>query len=172
MMWPTPYLMTSSLYLGGDDGTRFLLPVVPAGERRVPLFLPVAQSEELEGYESLETGTSSGYGEVETVARDVRNGDALAVATNGSATRYPWGIQSTQERIEHRTSDQHPEATSMSGDFEIKMELENRVLLLEGKSVFSSDMNNFYLEYTRRLSENGKLVRERTWSKTFARDHQ
>jgi hypothetical protein len=60
----------------------------------------------------------------------------------------------------------------MSGDFEIKMELGNRVLLLEGESVFSSDLDNFYLKYTRRLSENGELLRERTWSKTFARDHQ
>jgi hypothetical protein len=132
----------------------------------------MAQSAQLEGYESLETATSSGYGEVETVTRDVRTGDALAVATNGSATRYPWGIQSTQERIEHRTSDKHPQSTSMSGDFEIKMELGNRVLLLEGESVFSSDLDNFYLKYTRRLSENGELVRERTWSRTFARDHQ
>jgi predicted acyl esterase len=172
MLWPTPHLMTSSLYLGGEDGTRFLLPVVPAGEERAPQFLPVAQSAQLEGYESLETATSSGFGEVETVTRDLRNGDALAVATNASATRFPWGIQSTQERIEHRTSDQHPESTSMSGDFEIKMELGNRVLLLEGESVFSSDLDNFYLKYTRRLSENGELLRERTWSKTFARDHQ
>jgi hypothetical protein len=172
MLWPTPYLMTSSLYLGGEDGARFLLPVVPAGEERAPQFLPVAQSAQLEGYESLETATSSGFGEVETVTRDLRNGDALAVATNASATRFPWGIQSTQERIEHRTSDQHPESTSMSGDFEIKMELGNRVLLLEGESVFSSDLDNFYLKYTRRLSENGELLRERTWSKTFARDHQ
>lgn len=172
MMWPTPYLMTSSLYLGGDGGSRFLLPVVPGGEERAPSFRPVAGNEELADYVSLETGTSSGYGEVETVKRDVRNGDAVAVATNGSATKYPWGTQSTRERIEHRTSDQHPEATSMSGVFEIKMELEDRDLLLQGKSVFSSDAENFYLEYTRRLSENGKLVRERTWSKTFARDFQ
>jgi hypothetical protein len=172
MMWPTPYQMTSSLYLGPEAGTRFLLPTVPEGEERTPLFLAVTEHNELKDYVSLDTGTSSGYGEVETVTRDMRNGDAVAVATNASATKYPWGIQSTQERIEHRTSDRQPESTSMSGVYEIKMALENRVLLLEGKSVFSSDTENFYLQFTRRLSENGKLVRERTWSETFARDHQ
>ena len=172
MMWPTPYLMTSSLYLGPDDNTRILLPVVPRGEERTPSFLAVTENRQLEDYVSLETDTSSGYGEVETVTRDVRNGDALAVATSGSATKFPWGIQSTRERIEHKTSDEHPESTSVNGVYEIKWELEDRVLLLEGRSVFSSDMENFYLEYTRRLSENGKLVRERKWSKTLARDHQ
>jgi hypothetical protein len=60
----------------------------------------------------------------------------------------------------------------VTSTYEIKIELENRVLLLEGKTTFSSDLDNFYYQYTRSLRENGQLVRTRTWAETFLRDYQ
>ncbi len=62
MMWPTPYLMTTTLHLGGD--TRVLLPVVPFENRPRPSFLPPETGPQLTGFERLEEGTPSGYGEV------------------------------------------------------------------------------------------------------------
>ena len=172
MHWPTPYLMTTTLQLGGRDGSRLLLPVVPPGKERAPHYLPVVEQHELEGYESLSVATSSGYGEVESVVRDPRNGDATAIATNNSATRYPWGTELFRERIEHGTSDQHPENTSVRGSHELEIQLEGRVLLLQGETRISSDSENFYFEYSRRLSENGTLLREKSWSETIPRDYQ
>jgi hypothetical protein len=70
MIWPTPYSMTTTLYLG-PDGTRLVLPVVPAGERPAPDFRPIEKSnDKLPGYESLDTGTTSGYGEISSVDRN------------------------------------------------------------------------------------------------------
>ena len=35
-----------------------------------------------------------------------------------------------------------------------------------------SDRKNFYYTYTRRLLQDGELVREKTWGEVMERDHQ
>jgi hypothetical protein len=54
----------------------------------------------------------------------------------------------------------------------MEVTLEDRVLLWEAELSFRSDLENFYYEYTRRLSENGEQLREKTWTDTMPRDHQ
>jgi putative CocE/NonD family hydrolase len=170
MLWPSPYPMTTSLVLG-EGASRVLLPVVPPGERPAPQFLPPVRSPRLPGYETLDSGTSSGYGEISSVDRNPQTGEVTAVATNADARRYPWATETFRETIEHRTSDAHPENTSVRGTHEIEITLEERVLRFEGELSFSSDRDNFYYEYTRRLFENGEPVREKRWKETFPRDH-
>jgi predicted acyl esterase len=172
MLWPTPYAMTTTLKLGGRDGSHVVLPVVPAGKERAPSYLPVVERPVLDGYESLNVATSSGYGEIESVERNPQNGDATATATNDSATRYPWGTELFRERIQHRTSDQRPEDTEVRASHELEIQLADRVLLLQGETKISSDKQNFYFEYSRRLSENGTLLRQKSWSETIPRDYQ
>jgi predicted acyl esterase len=172
MLWPTPYLMTTSLFLDGKNGTFVDLPVVPQGSHRSPAFLHPVESPALSGYESIDTGTSSGYGELSSIERNPQTGEVTAVATNTGATRYPWGTETYHERIEHRTSDAHPENTSMTGTHRLEVTLPGRVLLWEAELSFRSDLENFYYDYVRKLSEDGKLVREKTWTKTVPRDFQ
>lgn len=172
MMWPTPYPMTTSLQLGGDSASRLVLPVVPAGTRSAPDFRPPAANPELPGFRSLDSGTSSGYGEISSVDRNPQTGEVTVTATNTGATQYPWGTETYREAIEHKTSDDHPENTSMNGTHRLEVTLPDRVLLWEAELEFSSDVDNFYYRYVRRVSENGKLVREKTWDETIPRDFQ
>jgi predicted acyl esterase len=170
MLWPTPYAMTTSLQLGHDS--YLALPVVPPGKSSAPNFLPPAESPDLPGYESLDTGTSSGYGEVSSVDRNPQTGETTVTATNTGATRYPWGTETYRESIEHKTSDSHPENTSMTGTHRMEVTLPGRLLLWEAELVFRSDTDNFYYHYVRRVSENGTTVREKTWNDTIPRDFQ
>jgi hypothetical protein len=172
MLWPTPHAMTTALKLGGGRGSHVLLPIVPPGDRPAPEFLPPAADPQWPGYATLEAGTSSGYGEISSVDRNPQTGEAKAVATNSGSTRYPWGTETYRETIEHRTSNEHPENTSVIGSHRMEVTLENRVLLWEAELSFRSDGDNFYYEYTRRLSEDGTELRERTWTDTIPRDHQ
>jgi uncharacterized protein len=172
MLWPTPYPMTTSLTLGGTGGSHLLLPVVPPGEWAAPEFLPPVVYPDLAGYESLDGGTTSGYGEISSVDRNPQTGEVTITATNTGGTRYPWGTEKYRETIEHRTSDDHPENTSLTGTHRIEVTLENRVLLWEAELSFRSDRENFYYHYTRRLSRDGEPVREKTWTETIPRDHQ
>jgi uncharacterized protein len=173
MLWPTPYKMTTSLKLGGREGSRVLLPVVPPEDRPAPEFLSPVEDPKLEGYESLDTGTSSGYGEISSVDRNPQTGEVRVLATNTGGQRYPWGTETYRETIEHRTSDDDPDETSVLGTHRMEVMLDNgRVLLWEAELSFRSDLHNFYYKYTRRLKENGKRIREKTWVDTIPRDHQ
>ena len=172
MLWPTPYPMTTTLRLGGADGSSVELPIVPEGDRTAPEFLPPQPGPKYPGYETIVTGMPSGYGEISSVNRNPRTGEVTATATNSGATKYPWGTETYQETIVHKTSDAHPENTSMTGTHRMEAQLDGRTLLWEGELSFSSDRENFYYEYSRKISENGKLVREKSWQETIPRDFQ
>ena len=172
MLWPTPYAMTTTLRLGGADGSHIELPIVPPGDRASPAFLPPAPSPKYPGYESIDDGTPSGYGEISSVDRNPQTGEVTAIATNSGATKYPWGTETYQETIEHKTSDAHPENTSMTGTHRMEVKLEDRTLLWEATLSFTSDRENFYYQYTRKISENRESVREKSWQETIPRDHQ
>jgi len=170
MLWPSPHLMTTSLAIGGEQGARVILPVIPPSSRPAPQFQPPQASPALAGFEDIETGTSSGYGEISEVRRNPQTGDVTAVATNGGASRYPWGTETYQERIEHTTSDAHPERTSMTGTHRMEVDLPGRKLRWEATLVFRSDLTGYDYEYQRRLFENDKLLREKRWTQRFPRD--
>ena len=172
MFWPTPYPVTTTLEIGGIDGARVLLPVVPPGRGSAPRFLPPAASPTLPGYADLETGTTSNYGEVSSVNRNPQTGEVTVTATNSGGTRYPWGTETYHETIEHRTSDDHPEKTSLRGSHEMVVTLPDRELTWTAELEFTSDSENFYYRYVRRLHENGKLIREKEWRDAIPRDFQ
>ncbi len=172
MIWPTPGAMSTTLRLGGREPTRLEMPVVPHAERPVPVFLPPAGDPVLPGFESLDGGTSSGYGEITSIQRFPVARSTRVVADSGDGSRYPWGISRSTESIIHETSDEHPEVTSVTGEHTTMVELPGRVLRWEGSTRLESDSENFYYTYTRRLFQDGKLLREKSWADKIPRDHQ
>jgi hypothetical protein len=163
--------MTSTLQLG-PDASRVVLPVVPHAPRPVPAFLPPSESPTLAGFETLDAGTSSGYGEISSVNRNPQTGEATATATNTGGQRYPWGVERYNETIRHMVKDDDPAKAAMQGSHRLEVELPGRTLLWEAELSFSSDVDSFHYSYRRRLSENGKLLREKTWTDTIPRDFQ
>jgi hypothetical protein len=176
MLWPTAFPMISKLELGGPEGARVVLPkvppAVPPAQRPVPAFKQPAQSPALAGFEVLNAGNISGYGEIDAVQHDPDTGEAFGVATNSGGTRYPWGIERFEERIEHRTSDLNPANTSVKGIYSLTQELEDRILRFEQDVVFSSDAKNFRMIFTRRVKVDGDVVHEKHWDEIIPRDFQ
>ncbi len=170
MLWPTPEPMTTALRLGGKS--RLILPVVPFEKRPRPAFLPPASDPQYPGYEMLEAGTTSGYGEISSVDRNPQTGAAIATATNGGGTRYPWGTERTLETIRHEVKDDAPAEASVLGTHRMEVELPGRKLVWDAELSFRSDRENFHYSYRRRLAENGKTLREKTWTRTIPRDYQ
>jgi putative CocE/NonD family hydrolase len=173
MIWPTPYAMTASLYLGGAQPTKLLLPIVPPAPRPRPAFLPPSDERAtLPGFESLDTGTTSGYGEISSIVRDPQRQTTRVEATNASATRYPWGEERSTERVVHEADDLNPESASVHGEYSMTVTLKDRTLTWESEVTLRSDRENFHFSSVRRLLENGKLLREKRWSDTIPRDYQ
>jgi hypothetical protein len=171
MFWPSCYPVTTSLHLGLNK-TQLLLPVVPYEKRPAPEFKVPAPDPQMAGYSTLDSGNISGYGEIGIIEKNTSLKSTKITATNSGGDQYPWGTERYSETIIHKTNDDNPAETSMTGEHRIAVELKDRILIWEADLMFRSDLNNFYYTYTRRLLENGKLVREKTWTDTIPRDYQ
>jgi hypothetical protein len=169
MLWPTPEPMTTELRLAGS---RLLLPFVPFEVRPVPAYQPPAQDPVYAGVESLDAGTTSGYGEISSVDRNPATGAVVAKATNRSGTRYPWGTERSFETIRYEIKDSAPADAQVLGTHRLEVELPGRKLVWDAELTFNSDRDNFHYRYRRRLSENGETLREKTWTRTIPRDFQ
>jgi hypothetical protein len=60
----------------------------------------------------------------------------------------------------------------VKGTHRLEVTLADRVLLWEAELDFSSDRDNFYYRYLRRLTQDGELIREKAWEDTIPRDYQ
>ncbi|HLQ22455.1 MAG TPA: CocE/NonD family hydrolase, partial [Gemmatimonadales bacterium] len=147
MIWPTPYPMTTTLHLGGPDPTRLLLPVVPRADRPAPKFLQPEADPKLPGFSVIDEGTTSGYGEISSIERSPQRHATKVVATNGGGAKYPWGTERYTESITHEARDDHPEATSVLGEYSTTVQLPDRTLRWEARLTFRSDRENFYYTY-------------------------
>ena len=172
MLWPTALSMASTLAIGGESGARVLMPVVPPGAERKPNFKDPLPGPALPGYETLDSGNSTGYAAITSIEHDPETGEAFGIARNTGATRYPWGVQRFEEEIEHRTSDVNPAQTSVVGRYKLSEELNGRTLEFEQTVEFTSDEEYFYLKFHRWALENGELYAEKTWEESLPRDFQ
>jgi len=174
MIWPTPYAMTTTLSVDGANASHIVLPVVPESDQRRPEFQPPATDPELPGYADLKIGdeTDSGYAEIKSIERNLNTSKARIPASGTSGSVYPWGTMKYWESIVHEAQDNDPARVSCTGKNRYTVELKDRTLMFEGDLSFTSDRENFYYVYTRRVLENGKLIREKTWKEDIPREHQ
>jgi len=101
-----------------------------------------------------------------------RSPKAVVVAKNSGKNEYPWGSVRYDDEIDYRAQDAHPEAASVTSEMQRTVEVGDRRLLWQGVLDFHSDRENFYYTYTRRLFEQGRQIREKTWQETIPRDFQ
>jgi predicted acyl esterase len=173
MIWPTPSAMTTGLSVDGAKASHIVLPVVPQSDRTGPEFLPPTKNPELPGYFDLKIGdeTTSGYAETRSIERSPLAFQTRIVASGTYGSVYPWATIKYWENMVHEAQDNDPARASVTGKSRYTVELEDRTLTVEGDLSFTSDREDFYYLYTRRVLENGKLIREKTWKETIPRDH-
>ena len=168
MVWPTPFSMTTTLQLGGDQGSRLTLPLVPPSMYAAPQFAPPEPSEQRSDMQS------AGFpwpGDWKT-ERDELNGKTKVTWTGKSEETYPWGKETDFEGITYLADDNHPETSSVQAEAEIAMALKQQTLIWQGHLTLTSDAQNFYYKYTRQLFKDGQPIRQKTWQETIPRDHQ
>jgi predicted acyl esterase len=174
MIWPTPSAMTTTLSVDGVNPSHIVLPLIPQSDRPRPDFLPPAKDPELSGYASVKVGdeTESGYAEFRSIERSLGKSTTQVTASGSYGSVYPWATIKYWENIVHESQDKEPAKASVTGKNRYTVDLGKRTVTLEADLSLTSDGGNFYYTYTRRALENGKLIREKTWKETIARDHQ
>jgi uncharacterized protein len=169
MIWPTPYAMTTSLYLGGEQASRIELPLVPVEPTARPHFPPIEVSPPLEGVSS--------NGDIWppknwTMTRDLMGGTARVVWSGEDAGHYPWGDTKDYEKMTYEAQDDDPAVSTVHADASTTVILPNRTLVWSIVLNLRSDAKNFYYHFERHLTENGKEIRAKTWDDAIPRDHQ
>ncbi|MGH9745144.1 MAG: CocE/NonD family hydrolase [Candidatus Acidiferrales bacterium] len=169
MIWPTPYAMTTSLYLGGAQTSRLELPVVPVESSARPHFPPIEESPQLEGVSSTgDTWPPKDW----TVTRDLMTGSTRVMWSGEDAGHYPWGNTKDYEKMTYEVQDSDPAVSTVHADASTTVLLPNRTLVWSIVLDLRSDSKNFYYHFERHLTENGHEIRAKHWDETIARDHQ
>jgi hypothetical protein len=171
-LWPmvvsTPYAMTTSLSLGGEDGSQLVLPVVPVHGKAPPEFSAPQPSEERSDI------TNEGFpwpGEW-TLERDEAQQKSVVHWKGKDRYKYSWGTQDDFENLTYEGDDAHPETYIVRGEAESVFGLKGRTLTWRGHLLVTTDQKHFYYKYTRELLKDGKVLRSKNWQETIPRDHQ
>jgi uncharacterized protein len=170
MIWPTPYPMTTQVWLGGEGATRLELPVIPIEPPAVPQFSPPSPPP------PSPAGITS---EGETwppqdwnLTHDLMTGITRVAWSSDDKSTYPWGKMSDHEQMYYEARDADPAFSSTHGEASTTVDLPGRLLVWSVVLDLKSDEKNFYYHFERRLRENGALVREKKWDDTIPRDFQ
>lgn len=168
MILPSPFAMSTSLELGGDAGSRLLLPIVPVhGSPATPFSAP----QEMEERSDIKAEGFPWPG-VWTLERDEARQKSVVHWKGKDAYQFPWGTQKDFESLDYETDDAHPETSSVRGEAESIFALKGRTLTWRGHLVVTTDQKNFYYKYSRELLKDGQMYRSRTWQETIPRDYQ
>lgn len=170
-LWPmvlsTPYNMTTSLEVGGKEGSRLTLPVVPLkGEAA-----HVSPPQPAEEHTDLKSFGFPWPGEW-LVTRDQGRQKTIVLWKGKMGGEYPWGKETDLEKLTYEIDDAHPEVNVIHGEAETTMQLKDRVLVWSGHLSFTSDAKNYFYKYTRELRKDGSLIKTKTWEETIPRDLQ
>ena len=171
MLWPTAYPVNTTLDIGGAFGAQIQLPIV-FGNYASPHFIEPKSSPTLEGYEVLDAGNITGYAAIDIIQRNEETGEAVGIASNTGANKYPWGIAYFEEEITQKTNDNDPANSSVVGRYKITQELDDRTLVFEQDVEFKSNVRDFNLRFHRWISIDGDKRYEKTWEETIPRDYQ
>ena len=114
----------------------------------------------------------SGYAETRSIERSPLSFQTRIVASGAYGSVYPWATIKYWENMAHKAQDNDPSRASVTGETRYTVELEGRTVTVEGDLSLTSDRKNFTYTYTRRVLENGKLIKEKTWKESIPRDYQ
>ncbi len=168
MIWPTPYAMTTQLSLGGADGSRLVLPMIPREARPAPDFAAPEPSTEAADVHS----TGGAWPGQWTICRDEIRQAAHGDWSGTSSTQYPWGSVASSEAMTYDVADAHPESARTAGDAETTIRLPDRTLSWRAHLEVTSDAASFHYKLERQLRKDGVLLREKSWDETIPRDNQ
>ena len=169
MIWPTPFPMTTTLQLGGVSASRLELPLVPL---EPPARLHFSAPEETPPLESVKSEGDTWPPQIWTETHDLLTGITRISWIGDAASQYPWGRMKDHEQMAYVLGDDHPEKSSIHAEGSTTIQLPGRTLVWSVVIDLSSDLHNFYYHSERHLTENGKLIREKSWDDTIPRDHQ
>ncbi len=164
MIWPTPHPATATVRLG-PDGTRLILPVVPAAEWTAPSLAEPGPAVQPPGVRSWGGLLPDRW----TVQRDGTGGSATWWR-GSSGTEFPWGRVVDEEYLRYSVDDTRPAAAAAHGEARTEIHAGGRLLTAISVLDLGGDASSLHYSYRRELRCDGVLIRERGWQRSYPRD--
>src|SRR5207248_2344751 len=120
--WPTPYKMTSTVHIGGPQGSRVILPIIPKQDdeasRPTPQYLPP---------ETPKNPVRSHKNEPpdDRITRHA-NGTVEMASSRSYTEDYGWGTRTETNSVLYSVNDGHPEAASAVSEIHEEWDLKDR----------------------------------------------
>jgi len=169
MIWPTPYLMTTTL-VTGVEATHIELPLVQTGRLGAPAFRPAEKREVRTDAQDL--GSDVWPQGTNEWKRDTARG--LITYTWSGKSRYEIRdrrFEATEKNV-YETNESEPAKSRFLGEDSDRIELPGRTIDVLTSVEIRSDARDFHATFVRRILKNGRLVRKREWQETIPRVFQ
>ncbi len=140
MMWPTPYALRTTLFTGGSDASRLILPTIATHGNEVA-FPPVTEKPQAVPGVSDDGDTWPGS---YTVTRDVVQSTTVVRWSGRDVQRFPWGSEATTESLVYRQADCCSERSSVHGEAATAVALRDRTLTWAVALDLTSDARLFH----------------------------
>ncbi len=174
MFWPTPYPITTSLYLGGKMPSTITLPLIP--------IIGDMEKMKASGYMGSTNIPSKQHGDSSAKRqRTVRNWIGPVELVRNEAlgkSTFRYSIVNTSEKesdtiqLTYTLFDADPAAASMVASEKITKKINGHTAVWEGETSITGDSLNFFYKHKRTLFFDGKLIRRKDWQETIPRDFQ
>jgi predicted acyl esterase len=166
IVWPSPFRAEYGLHLGGEAGSRLVLPILPAGTATLPVpeFKTTPAGLREHGSWSEEPPTWR-------VTDDVIEGSVTVTSSEFGETVMPGGRTSlyTAERLEMTARDDDPAHARMHNEVVYRLRDQGSEVLIEASGTVRSTETDFHMNVGLRVTLDGAPFFERGWLETIPR---
>jgi putative CocE/NonD family hydrolase len=166
VIWPSPYRAEYGIHVGGESGSRLVLPTVPVGDgaREVPPFKtsPAGMGE---------YGTSTEEPPTWRITDDVIDGSVTVSTSEFGESVLPDRRTRlyTGERLEMTARDDDPAHARMSNEVVYRLRDHGSEILIEASGTVRSTETDFHMNVGLRVTLDGAPFFERGWLETIPR---
>jgi uncharacterized protein len=166
VIWPSPYAAEYALHLGGETGSRLVLPVLPAGAATLPL--PPFKTSPA-GVRDL--GEYREEPPTWRVIDDVLGGSVTVVSSECGESVLPDGQTTlyTGERLEMTARDDDPAHARMDNEVVYRLRDGDTEIRVDASGTVSSTQTDFQMSVGLRVTFDGEPFFERDWLETIPR---
>jgi len=166
VLWPSPYDAEYGLHLGGDQGSRLVLPVLPAdaASRAVPSFKTSPA-----GLDDL--GTYVDESPVWEVVEDRLDGGVTVRTSEFGEVTLPDGQTAlySGERLEMTARDEDPAGARMANEVVYRLRDGDIEIQIDASGLVTSTVSDFDMQVHLKVALDGEALFARDWHETIPR---
>jgi putative CocE/NonD family hydrolase len=166
VVWPSPFPAEYALHLGGPEGSRVILPVLPAGHEgdALPAFKTTPPG-------LREVGSYRGDPPAWRVVEDVIDGSVTVETSEFGEATLPDGRTTlyTGERLEMTARDADPAHARMHNEVVYRLRDDGSEILIEASGTIRTTATDFHMNVGLRVTLDGAPFFERGWLETIPR---